>query len=137
MKKGVTCIFMFLSGILLIGANFLFREESMKAVSGVLIGVGASLIGLSVGGLFTRRFEKKNPEIAEQNEIELKDERNMMIRSRAKAKAADITQWFIMGIAYLTILISAPLWVTLAVVAVFLLYNILNVYFMIKYQKMM
>ena len=50
-------------------------------------------------------------------------------------KVADIIQWFIMGIAYITILISASLWVTLTVVGVFLLKYVLELYFMNKYQK--
>lgn len=137
MKKVSVCIIALILGVLLIAANFIFREENMKSVSGIFIGIGASLIGLGVGGLFTKNFEKRNPEIFTQKEIEVNDERNTMIRNRAKAKAADIIQWFIMGIAYVTILISTPLWVTLAVVLVFLLYNILCVYFMGKYQKIM
>ena len=58
-----------------------------------------------------------------------------MIRNKAKAKVGDITQWLIMGIAYITIVIDAPLWVTLVVVGVFLLKNALEVYFMNKFQK--
>lgn len=58
-----------------------------------------------------------------------------MIRNKAKAKVGDIIQWLIMGIAYITIVIDAPLWVTLVVVGVFLLKNVLEVYFMNKFQK--
>ncbi|GEM_PF-2657455 len=36
-----------------------------------------------------------------------------------------------------TILINALLWVTLVIVIVFLLYHILGIYFMMKYQKEM
>jgi len=39
--------------------------------------------------------------------------------------------------AYITIIISTPLWVTLVVVAVFLAYNIIAIYLMNKYQKEM
>jgi len=42
-----------------------------------------------------------------------------------------------MVIVYITIIISAPLWVTLVVVAVFLAYTIIAMYFMNKYQKEM
>lgn len=58
-----------------------------------------------------------------------------MIRNKAKAKVGDIIQWLIMGIAYITIVIDAPLWVTLVVVGVFLLKNVLEVYFMNRFQK--
>jgi len=46
----------------------------------------------------------------------------------------DIIQWFIMGIAYLTILIDAPLWVTLVVVGVFVLKNLLEIYYINKFK---
>ena len=82
-------------------------------------------------------LEKTDPEIAKQNEIEYADERNTMIRNMAKAKAGDMIQWFIMGIAYITILTGTPLWVTLAVVGVFLLRYILELYFTGMYQKKM
>ena len=71
----------------------------------------------------------------DRNEIEFSDERNTMIRNKAKAKVGDIIQWLIMGIAYITIVIDAPLWVTLVVIGVFLLKNELEVYFMNKFQK--
>lgn len=124
-------------GIVLIGVSYLFKGEDLKSISGVLIGIGSGLFGMSIANILMKNLEQKNPNMMKQNEIEFKDERNTIIRYRAKAKAADIIQWFIMGIAYLTIIINAPLWVTLATVCVFLLYNILGVYFMTKYQKEM
>lgn len=124
-------------GICLIAASFLFRSEDMKTISGVVIGVGAGLFGMGIANLLMRRIERNNPELEKIKKIEENDERNTMIRQRAKAKAGDITQWLIMVIAYITILISAPIWVTLAVVAVFLAYYILMLYFMGRYQKEM
>ncbi len=135
-KKSVYVITLIL-GIILICASFLFKGDELKTVSGVLIGIGTGLFGMSLANLYMKHFEKKNPEVMKQNEIEFKDERNTVIRNKAKAMAGDITQWFIMAIAYVTIIINAPLWVTLATVCVFILYNILGVYFMKKYQKEM
>lgn len=109
----------------------------MKTISGVVIGVGAGLFGMGISNLLMRRMERNNPEIEKMKIIEENDERNTMIRHRAKAKSGDITQWLIMAIAYITILISAPLWVTLAVVAVFCAYHIIALYYMGKYQKEM
>jgi hypothetical protein len=53
------------------------------------------------------------------------------------SKAGDIIQWFIIGIAYATILTGTSLWVTLTVVGVFLLKYLLELYFTGKYQKTM
>ncbi|GIP22278.1 hypothetical protein [Paenibacillus sp. J22TS3] len=136
-RKTPVYIAALIGGICCIAASLLLRNEAAKAVSGLLIGVGAGLVGMSVAQIYMNRFESKHPEYAERTEIELKDERNTLIRYRAKAKAGDITHWLIMGIAYLTIIISAPLWVTLVVVAVFLTYTAIGLYYMNKYQKEM
>lgn len=136
-KKRSVYIALLLIGICCIAASLFFKEEVVKTVSGVLFGVGAGLLGMSISGLYMKHLESKNPGLEKQNEIEYRDERNTMIRNRAKAEAGDITQWLIIAISYITIIISAPLWVTLAVVAVFLAYNIIALYLMNKYQKEM
>ncbi|GMQ57744.1 hypothetical protein AN1V17_21390 [Vallitalea sediminicola] len=137
LKKKLFYIVTLILGIILIGVSFFFKGEELKSISGMCMGIGSGLFGMSVANIFMKNLEQKNPEKMKLNEIEFKDERNTMIRYRAKAKAGDISQWFIMGIAYLTIIINAPLWVTLATVCVFLLYNVIGVYLMAKYQKEM
>jgi hypothetical protein len=124
-------------GICLVACGFLLKGEELKAVSGVCIGIGACLFGLNIGNLFTLRFEKKNPELARIKEIEGKDERNIIIRNRAKAKAADITQYLIILLTFVTILIRAPLWVTFITIGVYLSYNILWFYFISKFNREM
>ncbi|WP_042198639.1 hypothetical protein [Paenibacillus camerounensis] len=124
-------------GICAVAASFFFNNEEFKAVSGVLIGIGAGSAGVSISNLLMIRAARKNPELDKQARIDYNDERNTVIRNRAKAKAADITQWLIMAIAYVTILISAPLWVTLAVVVVFLIYHFMSHYLIVQYQKSM
>lgn len=124
-------------GIILLLGSFLVRAEELKTISGVMIGVGAGLFGSGLVKLWMMNFEKKNPDLMKDSEIEFKDERNTLIRYRAKAAAGDIIQWFIMGIAYVLIIIDAPLWVILVTVGIFLLYNVLGIYFMSKYQKEM
>lgn len=114
---------------------FLFRGEELKPITGVCFGIGAGLAMMSIANLLMKRMENRNPEIRKQNEIDYHDERNTFIRYKAKAKVADIMQWCIIGIAYITILISAPLWVTLVIVCVFVLHSILVLFFTGKYQK--
>lgn len=126
-----------ITGICCIIASLFFKSEEVKLISGLLIGIGAGLSGMSVANLVMKHLERKNPELEKQAEIEYKDERNTMIRNRAKAKAGNITQWLIMGIAYITIIVSTPLWVTLTVIVVFLIYNAIVIYLMNKYQKEM
>lgn len=137
LKKKSFYVMTLMIGIALLGSSFLLRGEGLKTISGVLIGIGAGLFGMSIANLWMKGFEEKNPEIMKDNEIEFKDERNTMIRNRAKAKAGDIIQWFIMGIAYLLIAIDAPLWMILITVGGFVLYHFISLYYMNKYQKEM
>ncbi|MCI6275387.1 MAG: hypothetical protein MR639_01345 [Clostridium sp.] len=72
-----------------------------------------------------------------QSEIDYKDERNEMIRNKAKAKCSDIIQWTIMIVAWITIFADFPLWITLTLVGVFILKSILDLYLMNKYNNEM
>lgn len=128
-----------LVGIVLLGVAFYLRifPEIPGSVGGICIGVGGGLFGASLSNLYMKHLEKKEPKVMKQKQIEYADERNTTIRNRAKARAGDIIQWFIMGIAYVTILIGDSLWVTLTVVGVFLLKYILEIYFSSKYQHEM
>ncbi|MBE6023880.1 MAG: hypothetical protein E7231_11745 [Cellulosilyticum sp.] len=137
LKKKSFYVMTLMIGIALLCLSFLFRGEELKAISGVLIGLGAGLFGMSIANLWMKRFEEKNPDIMKDNEIEFKDERNTIIRYRAKAKAGEIIQWFIVGIAYLLIIIDAPLWTILITIGGFVLYHIIALYYMNKYQKEM
>lgn len=136
-RKKSFYVIMLIVGICCITASLFFNDEEVKTISGILIGIGSGFVGLSISNLLMKHMERKNPEIEKQAEIDFNDERNVIIRNRAKAKAGDITQWLIMGIAYMTIMISAPLWATLIVVMVFLFYNVIGLYLMNKYQKEM
>ena len=124
-------------GLVLPAAALLLRDRLPGSWSGVLIGVGAGIIGAALSGLLTLRWERRDPALARQNEIAARDERTAAIRSRAKARAGDILQWCVMGLAWLSILADAPLWLTLAAVGAFLLYSILSLAFMIRLEREM
>ncbi len=117
LKKKSFYIATLVLAICLIVVSPFLRGEELKSISGICIGIGAGLLGMSIANLLMKRMEENNPEMMKQSEIEFKDERNTLIRYKAKAKTADIIQWCIMGVAYITILINAPLWVTLVTVA--------------------
>ena len=109
----------------------------LNSHSGILLGTGAGVFGANIAKLYFISLEKKNPDIIKENEIELKDERNVLILQKAKAKSADITQWLIMLVAYLEILVNAPLWITLVTIGIFVLYNIIQIYYVNKFNKEM
>ena len=116
---------------------FLSQFVELNSHSGILLGTGAGVIGASIAKLYSINLEKKNPDMIKENEIELQDERNVLIRQRAKAKSADITQWLIMIIAYLEIFVNAPLWIILLTVGIFVLYNIIQIYYINKFNNEM
>ena len=136
-KSARFCAVLLALSLVLLAAALLLRGRLPGSWSGVLIGLGAGIFGASLSGLLMRRWESRNPEFAKQNEIAARDERTTTIRSLAKARAGDVVQWCVMGIAWLSIPAGAPLWLTLAAVGVFLLYSVLSLVFMIRLEKEM
>lgn len=133
-KKSMFYIMAITISVLMI---ILSQFVELNSHSGILLGTGAGVIGASIAKLYTINLEKKNPDMIKENEIELQDERNVLILQRAKAKSADITQWLIMMIAYLEIFVNAPLWIILLTVGIFVLYNIIQIYYINKFNKEM
>ena len=133
-KKSTFYVMAIITSIIkIIGSLFV----ELNSLSWLLLGTGAGVIGASIAKLYSINLEKKNPDMIKENEIELKDERNILILQRAKAKSADITQWLIMIIAYLEIFVNAPLWIILLTVGIFVLYNIIQIYYINKFNKEM
>ena len=118
-------------------AKFLPAQVWNKTQIGAVIGVGAGLFSFGLVKWWVERWNEKNPEIVKQNEIERKDERNQLIRSKAQALSGEILHWLLMGGAWAAILLDAPLWVTLAFVGVFLLKTVLDLAFIAYYQRRM
>ena len=118
-------------------AKFLPAQVWNKAQIGAVIGVGAGLFGFGLVKWWVERWNEKNPEIVKQNEIERKDERNQLIRSKAQALSGEILHWLLMGGAWAAIILDAPLWITLAFVGVFLLKTVLDLAFIAYYQRRM
>lgn len=118
-------------------AKFLPAQVWNKAQIGAVIGVGAGLFGFGLVKWWVERWNEKNPEIVKQNEIERKDGRNQLIRSKAQALSGEVLHWLLMGGAWAAIILDAPLWVTLAFVGVFLLKTVLDLAFIAYYQRRM
>ena len=118
-------------------AKFLPAQVWNKAQIGAVIGVGAGLFSFGLVKWWVERWNEKNPELVKQNEIERKDERNQLIRSKAQALSGEILHWLLMGGAWAAIILDAPLWVTLAFVGVFLLKTVLDLAFIAYYQRRM
>lgn len=138
MKKRLFNIILLVFGAVLIIFSLIFlKDEAYKMINGILLGVGAGAIGLAFSNLFIIDWYRKHPNEKQQDEIEIKDERNEAIRNKAKAKSADIIQWVVIVAALITCLTGLPLWVTLVLIGIFLLKNIIEMAFMSKYNNEM
>lgn len=124
-------------GIALMVAAVVLDGRVSDAVDGPLMGVGAGLIGLGFSMWKFCRWQKKEPEMWRQYEIDSNDERNVIIRLKAKAAAGEVLQWTVMAAAWVAICLDAPLWFVLATVGVFLFKTILEICLMSRYQKEM
>ena len=107
----------------------------MRALPYVFIGIGCGLFGQGMGGVIERRVLRKNPEILKQKEIEVNDERNREISSRAKAKAYD-TMVFVFGALMVTFaLMGVDMVVVLLLVFAYLFVVGSGVYYRVKLEK--
>lgn len=67
-----------------------FSERENSSLQGALMGLGAGLIGAAGAQLVSIRIYTKNPELMDKKVIEVKDERNITIKNKAKSKVYDI-----------------------------------------------
>jgi len=141
-KKNLDCVLV-LIGVLLAGAGLLLiryldtPQHAMRALPYVCIGVGCGTFGHGMGNLISRRALKNAPEAAWQLEIDRKDERNIAIETRAKAKAYD-RMTFVFGAVMLSFaLMGVELTAVLLLVFAYLLVHGWGIYYRFKYEKEM
>ena len=110
---------------------------AMAALPYVLIGLGCGAFGHGVGALANAAVFRRHPDIAREKAIEEKDERNVAILDRAKAKALDM-MFYVFGALMVSLaLMGANIGIVLLLVAAYLFVAGCMVYYMCKYQKEM
>lgn len=130
-------------GVLLAAAGMILpavdkeAEGMLRALPGIMTGVGCGLFGSNAGLLITRRAARKNPQLAKQQAILEKDERNISINHQAKAKAYDLMIW-----VYGTLLLGLALIGTAGlamyfVVAAYLIVVAAHIYYLHTLHKTM
>ena len=143
MKSKVLNGFLTVFGLLLTGTG-LFLIKFLSAAQGmppalpyICIGVGCGAFGQGMGGIISRRALKNSPETQKQIEIAQKDERNLAISHRAKAKAYDM-MLFVLGALMLSFaLMGVDLMVVLLLVFCYLFIVGYGVYCRVKFEKEM
>ena len=118
-------------------AKFLSQDCLSDSQSGAMIGIGAGLFVYGIAKGCFGLWGAKNPDLMKINEIEEKDERNQLIRSKAQAISGEVLHWLLMAGAWVCIFFDAPLWTVLTLVGAFLLKTILDFILMAYYQHKM
>lgn len=136
-KKELFYLFVGILGIALIVLAIVLDGKVSDVADGTLMGVGAGLLGLGISLWRFCRLGAKDPVRWKQCEIESRDERNVLIRLKAKAAAGDALQWIVLAAAWTAMFLDAPLWVVLAAVCIFLCKTIFEACLMARYQKEM
>lgn len=107
MKKEAKYYYLSVFGFILLGLGLYLSktiieaEGIMRALPYVCIGLGCGILGHGIGEIISYKALKSSPDIRKQINIEKLDERNILITSRAKAKAYDMMV-FIFGALMLT-----------------------------------
>jgi hypothetical protein len=109
----------------------------MQTLPYIFIGIGAGIFGQNLGTTFNIYAIKKAPQVAKQKEIEEKDERNISIRNKAKAKAYDLMVMVFGALMMAFALMQVNWTVVLAIVVTYLFVVFSNIYFINKYNKEM
>ena len=136
-KTGIYLVIGIVSIALALSARFLLQDCLSDSQSGAMIGIGAGLFGYGIAKWCVALWGAKNPDLMKINEIEEKDERNQLIRSKAQAISGEILHWLLMAGAWVCIFFDAPIWTVLTLVASFLLKTILDFILMAYYQHKM
>lgn len=132
---GVTLTGVILLIVGLSASIFLDKGEVISRLFGLIFTLGCGLIGGGIGGFCKIKRIEKIPGKFKQMEIEYNDERNKLIRDKANAKAGDISNWFVILIAYICIIMDYPTWLVFLVLGVFLMKYILWILLINKYNK--
>ena len=133
-KKKTLLILGIIASLILQFIGIFLGSEDRRIVSGICLTIYVLLYTLCINKLSRMSREAEFPEAVRQEEIELHDERNTQIRNRAKARTSDITRWVVIALAWVNFLVRGALWMTLALIGVFVLMYILDFCYMEKYQ---
>lgn len=112
-------------------------KEFLLALPYVCIGVGCGAFGYGMGNLVSDKAIQNYPDIKRQIEIEEKDERNIAISSRAKAKAYDIMTFVFGALMVSFALMGVDMIPILLFVFTYLFIQGYAIYYRCKYEKEM
>lgn len=141
MKKKWTNIFTTAGGLILLAAGVILLKifpdphGIMQVFPYVSVGFGCGIFGHGMGNIASRKALKNHPDIARQIEIDQNDERNVMITSRAKAKAFDLMTYVFGALMVSFALMKVDLVAVLLLVAAYLFVEGYGIYWRVRLEK--
>lgn len=130
-------------GLILVAVGLYLAKEIpnpqgiMKTLPYVLIGVGCGAFGSGTGTAISKRALQNSPELQKKDEINRKDERNIAIANRAKAKAYDVMVFVFGALLLCFALMGVGLPAVLLLIFAYLFVIGSALYFSFKYEKEM
>ncbi len=143
MKKTISSYFLTIVGVgLLVGGLYFIKtiedpQGMLRALPYICVGLGCGIFGHGMGEIIVQSAMKKDPAAAKQLEIDKKDERNLAIANRAKAKAYDMMVFVLGALITAIALMAIDLIVVLLLVFAYLFILGYCSYYRVKYYKEM
>lgn len=143
MKKSGLFYFLTVLGLALIAGGIVILKTVgdppgvLQALPYVMIGLGCGIFGHGLGELISRASMRNHPQLAQQDEINKNDERNVAIANRAKAKAYDVMLFIFGALMVAMALMNVDLIVVLLLVFAYLFVVGIGIYYRSKYDKEM
>lgn len=141
MKSKAKEIVFVMAGLLLAAVGFAMLRGMPEAWGGPLpylcLGIGAGAFGWGSGELLKQRALQGDPALEKQLEIETRDERNVALANRAKARAFDAMLYVFGALMLAFAFMKANLTLILLLVGAYLLVLGISVYYYIRYSREM
>lgn len=143
MNKTTLSYFITVLGLSLLGSG-LYLIKAIPDSQGVMqvlpylcVGIGCGIFGHGMGNIISYKAIKRCPDAEKQLEIERKDERNIAIGNRAKAKAYDMMIYAFGSLLLIFAFMGIDLSAVLLFVSAYIFVVSCGVYYRIKYDREM
>ena len=104
-------------------------------ISGAFLGIGAGLCGAAASILISIKLYNKHPQMLKNKNIEVNDERNIIIKDKAKASAFRIYT-FVLSAVLMSLVFAnlSSVWL-FAAICLYIFRFVLEIFFVSKYMK--
>ena len=112
-------------------------NQVLATIPYLLIGLGCGIFGHFMGNIMKYFSTRNNEELERQIEIEKKDERNILIAEKSKAKAYDLMVYLFAGMLIMFSLMRVDKLQILIIVVIYLFLQVYALYWKYKLEGQM